>query len=106
MFNEGFQAAMGNLEALQMLSALRVMVAGDMIPRLPPRQLGGCHATRSVLYLTPGIGLSYDDDDPDDLGAWSTPAADDHICHALYLGAETTPGRTVTVPADAPWTVK
>ena len=43
MFNEGFQAAMGNLEALQMLTALRVMVAGDMIPRLPPRQLGGCH---------------------------------------------------------------
>lgn len=107
-FNRAFLEAMSSLEAAGSLEALRVVVAGDVIPRVPPKQLGGSHGGRARLLLRPddaACPASFCVDDPDDEALWKIRPANDHICHALYLGGETTPGRQVTVPKDFAWPV-
>lgn len=106
MFNAAFQRAMSGLQEAGVLEAARVVIGGDVIPRLPPSALGGSHAVRGRFLLTPereDSPVSYSDRDADDAEAWKIAPADDHICHALFLSGETTRGRQTTVPLGAPW---
>ena len=106
MFNQAFQAAMSRLGDCGALHALRVVVGGDMIARVPPKHLGSVHGILPRLLLNPDDSLnpiSFHADDPDDEDLWKIAPTDVHICHALYLGAEVTPGDELTVPAGVTW---
>jgi hypothetical protein len=41
--------------------------------------------------------------DPDDTDLWPIAPQDVHVCHALFLGGETTPGFAKTVPNGFAW---
>lgn len=108
MFNKGFERSMSEFSRRRQLSALRVVVGGDLIPRFWPSRLGGMHGVLPRLLLNPEDArspLTYSDDDPDDDDLWPIPPSDSHICHALYLSADTTPHLSCTVPHDHPWPV-
>ena len=108
-FNKGFQATMAAAAARGELAALRVVVGGDIIPRVPPRAVGGHHAVGPRLLLQPertDAPLDFAEDDSDDLAQWRTRLdGDAHVCHALLLTATTTAGKPLTVPADCAWPV-
>ena len=81
------------------------MVHDDLIPRLPPRQLGMMAGVSARLILDPAnekrLGrLRYlcDENEAHD-GMWGADVPS-HTCHALYLGGETTAGRQVSLPPD------
>ena len=106
MFNTAFQDAMTALVDGGRLHALRVVVGADMIARIPPKQLGAAHGVRARLLLHPEdrkAPASYSEDDVDDKELWRILPADDHVCHALYLGGDTTPGHPLTLPKKFPW---
>lgn len=106
MFNQAFQDAMARLQDAGALHALRVVVGGDMIARIPPKQLGSVHGVLPRLLLDPGNAekpLSFSSDDPDDEALWKITPGDSHICHALYLGGEKTPDDSSTIPKAAVW---
>ena len=104
MFNQAFQEVMSERESAGALHAMRVVVGSDPIARVPPRQLGGHHGVRARLLLHPPLGrATLTSDDPDDEELWRIGPADTHICHALYLGGETTPSHGLTVPMKSPW---
>lgn len=104
MFNQAFQNVMTAQERAGALFAMRVVVGSDVIARVPPRQLGGVHGVQARLLLHPPLGkATFTTDDPDDIELWQIGPADTHICHALYLGGETTPSHEQTVPRKAPW---
>lgn len=106
MFNQAFQEVMSEIERAGALHAMRVVVGSDLIARVPPRQLGGHHGVRARLLLHPPLGrATLTSDDPDDKELWRIGPADTHICHALYLGGETTSTHGLTVPMSpkSPW---
>jgi len=106
MFNQAFQDAMSSFVAGGKLHALRVVIGADMIARLPPRQLGCVHGCRPRLLLHPADEVapcSYTEEDPDDVMLWPIVPEDVHVCHALYLGGDTTPARAQTVLNVVPW---
>jgi hypothetical protein len=106
MFNQAFQEVMSEVESEGALHAMRVVVGSDLIARVPPRQLGGHHGVRARLLLHPPLGrATLTSDDPDDKELWRIGPADTHICHALYLGGETTSTHGLTVPMSpkSPW---
>ena len=108
MFNQAFQDAMGKLSAARTIHAVRVVIGADMIPRLPPKALGCQHGTRPRLLLHPDderAPCSYCEDDPDDKALWRIMPRDDHVCHALYLGGDTTPAHQKTVPKAFDWPI-
>ena len=98
------------------LRALRVVVRGDVITRLPPRALGGSHGVRPRVVLHPSapsvpskqqdegsaeavskeasaqsISISYHDDGRDDYDVAERPPRLDvhaHTSHALLLSGE------------------
>ncbi|KAL1521800.1 hypothetical protein AB1Y20_021453 [Prymnesium parvum] len=112
-FNAGFQKAMRALQQEGALCPLRVLVPTDLVPRLPPRQIGGLHGVMPRLLLdpvradsrkSPREPLSFQDVDRDDDDIWH--AGQDmhaHTSHALYLGGECTPKRPQTVPLEVEW---
>ena len=103
-FNAAFQRAAGGLEASGRLSALRVVVSDDLIPQLPPRQLGMRPGVAATVVLDPsdeGRPLRYcRDADGTEQRMWRADVHA-HTSHALYLGCETTPGRPRTLPPES-----
>jgi len=114
-FNGAFQRATAALQAEGTLRPLRVLVAGDLIPRLPPRMVGGTPGVRPRLALMPPPrnavafaraerSMAFRDGEGDDDDLWAAaPDVHAHTSHALFLGGETTPTRDKTVPLDAAW---
>lgn len=106
MFNQAFQDAMSALIADGALHALRVVVGGDVIARIPPKQVGCVHGVKPRLLLHPAdqaAPCTYTDADPDDADLWPILPADVHVCHALFLGGESTPAHVLTVPNTFAW---
>ena len=99
---------MTTLEERRFLQSLRVVVCGDVVPRLPPRFVGGEHGVRARVLLNPYDAIaqaSYSKDDGDDALLWATGLGDTHIYHALFLGGETTPSDSRTISLSCPWPV-
>lgn len=109
-FNQAFQDAMTQLEERGAIKALRVVVAGDVIAQIPPKHLGTVHGVRPRLLLNPSETtgpISFSEDDLDDDELWKIAPSNVHICHALYLGGEKTPGDdAVTIPQTASWPIE
>jgi len=104
MFNQPFQEVMSMQERCGALYAMRVVVGSDVIARVPPKQLGGVHGIQGRLLLHPPLRKAlFSRNDPDDEELWQIGPADTHICHALYLGGETTPTHDATVPRGSVW---
>jgi hypothetical protein len=107
-FNRAFQRAARSLEDDGSLRALRILISTDIIPRLPPRQLGMSSGIAARVVLDPWNDerpIRYRDDEADcDERMWSADVHA-HTSHALYLGSETTPGRLCTLPPESefPW---
>ena len=103
------QEALARLEDGGHLHALRVVVATDVVARLPPRLPLGCvHGARARLTLHPADSyqpLALTCDDPDDWQLWRLAPKLTHSHHALYLGGETTYRSWLTVPEDAAWPI-
>lgn len=104
-FDAGFQRAASALERAGKLHAVRVMVHDDLVPRLPPRQLGMMGGVSARLILDPandkGLGtLRYVDADDESLDRMWGADVTSHTCHAVYLASETTAERSITLPPD------
>ena len=129
-FNAAFQQAATTLQDAGLLRPLRVLVSGDVITRLPPRQMGAVQGVQPRLALSPpskksrrfsllqearpgsraeeqeGRSMAFRDGDGDDDDLWTATTGIDphaHTSHALFLGGESTPSRPQTVPLDEPW---
>ena len=104
-FDHSFHRAADALERTGKLRQLRLMVHDDLIPQLPPKQLGLYPGVRARLILDPSdekkLGrlryLDEEDEELDQLWGANVPS---HTCHSIYLGAETTPTRQTTLPPD------
>jgi len=110
--NRVFQRAVSALTQQRLLVALRVSIAGDLVPRLPlylaPAANECKHAISARLLLEPrrparplSFGL-------DALGTnrdlfWHWPDPDVHVHHEAYLAGAHLKGRKHTLPLDVPW---
>lgn len=110
-FNYGFLKATSELQQAGMLHPLRVLIAGDVVPMLPPRQVGWFHGVQPRLTVDPlkpskhsRASLSFCDADDDHKDAFQIKQdIHAHTSHALFLGGECTPKRPQTIPLDIPW---
>jgi len=109
--NAVFKEAVDSLLRRQLLVALRVSIAGDLVPRLPlyfaPAARHCKHAIGPRLLLAPRhkVPLEFAVDDlatnRDLFWHWPDPSV--HVHHEAYLAAQVLPGYTCTVPADVAW---
>lgn len=112
LFNAAFQQATAALRKEDKLRPMRVLIAGDIVTRLPPRQIGGMHGVQPRMALNPlsprGVverpTLSFRDGEGEDVD-WSGVALDlhAHTSYALFLGGECTPTRPQTIPLHEHW---
>lgn len=107
LFNRAFRQSMDAFEDSNRLAALRVVVASDIIPRLPPALLGGHHGVSSRLAIIPRARgktrLVLDVDDHFDRRMWRVRPADAHCCHGIYLASQCTRRRRHYVPNWVDW---
>ncbi|KAL1498629.1 hypothetical protein AB1Y20_013942 [Prymnesium parvum] len=110
LFNQGFQLSMGVRQSTGQLTALRVVIGGDMVARIPPQSFGGHPGVTGCLVMDAfdkSSPFTYFTSDEDVTAAlWSKPPdGGAHISHALYLAGENTPKRPDTIPLSAYWPI-
>ena len=124
-----------DLQDQGLLRPLRVLVPGDVLTRLPPRQIGAMHGVQPRLVLDPPRTLRptarssrrssrtdsdaqlgpavptppsirFRDGTGDDDDLWKRrPDLHAHTSHALFLSGECTPKRPQTVPLAEAWPI-
>jgi len=110
-FNLQFNKELDDLQAEGKLHALRVEVAGDVVPHIPPRRLGAHHGITARVLLDPrakGDKISYASPktpiSTQSGLAWPHPHA--HTSHAILLQGDALGGESkARCPLDLTWPV-
>ena len=101
-FDVHFIRAFASLERAGKLTALRVMIEDDMVPRLPPRALGmrSCCVGRVIIDVEDDERPMRYADDEAERDKMRGNNVVSHTSYSIYLGSEVTPGRPITLPPE------